>query len=221
MLNKKYVRLNSNSIVDYKENCYRNLKTIFLNKKYYQAVLDENQNNRRNIDDKIKNINNKIDELQLKIREINNEIARIEVDVYTCYYNYEHLLKNRMYCFDDFKNDRIDINEHYKINKEIDINLENYKKRYDNLVVKLNLLKEKKNYLNGILNKYMKDKKELLGIRKEYCNGILLARNNIRICNFNIDSVNETLENIDILYFSGEDEALEKKVQPKIKKLKK
>ena len=67
----------------------------------------------------------------------------------------------------------------------------------------------------------MKDKKELLGIRKEYCNGILLARNNIRICNFNIDSVNETLENIDILYFSGEDEALEKKVQPKIKKLKK
>lgn len=221
MLKKKYVRLNSNSVAYYKENCYKKLKTIYINKKYNQAILDKNQDNRRNIDDKIKDVTNKIDELQLKISEINNEIARIKVDVYTCCYNYEYLFKSRMTCFDDFKNDRIDFYEHRKANEEIDTNLEFYKNKYDKLIVKLNLLKEKKNYLSSILNKHMKDKKKLLGIRKEYCNDILLARNNIHICNLNIDSINETLENIDVLYFSGEGEVLEKKVQPKIKMLKK
>ena len=221
MLKKKYVRLNSNSVVDYKENCYKKLKVIFLNKKYYQFVLDKNQDNRRNIDDKINDIINKINDLQLRISRINNEIARIEVDIYTCCYNYECLFKSRMSSFSEFKCDKIDIDTHYIINEEIDVNLENYKNRYDKLVLKLNLLKEKKSYLNDVLKKYINDKKEFLRIRKKYHNIVSLARKNIQICNFNIDSVNETLENIDILYFSGEDNVLEKKVQPKIKKLKK
>ena len=58
-------------------------------------------------------------------------------------------------------------------------------------------------------------------MRKFIDRNISIAKKNIDICNYNIDSVNETLENIDILYFSGETHVLETEVQPKAKKYKK
>ena len=48
-----------------------------------------------------------------------------------------------------------------------------------------------------------------------------VAKKNIDICKYNIGSVDDTLEKIDMLYFSGEEKISEREIQPKIKKLKK
>lgn len=221
MFKKNYINLNSRNVVNYKGRCYNALDLILSNKKYNQDVIVVNQNNKNNIDIKIASIIDKINELLVIIAEMNNKLARLEVDIYACSYNYNNLSKNRVNSFNEFKQGNISANEHRVINNDIDNNLEMYKKEYEELIAKFKELTEKRNHLRHVLNKYKNEKSELVSIRKEYCKNISLAKKNIEICNCNIDSVNKTLENIDMLYFSGEENILENQLQPKIKKMKK
>ena len=218
---KNYVNINSKNIMSYKGNCYNILDTIISNKKECQHTLNDYLDKKSNVDKKIDSLNEKIIDLLCKINELNVQIAKIEVDIYTCSYNYNTLSKQRMHSFNDFKNDLIDVFEHKTINIGIDANLEKYKQQYDNLVSEYNILNERKKYLKDIYLKHKNNKKNLLVTRKSICRNIYITNKNIHICNYNIDRVNETIENIDILYFSGENNVLENKVQPKIKKLKK
>ena len=57
------------------------------------------------------------------------------------------------------------------------------------------------------LKEYKNEKKELVKTRKN--------------CFKKIEHANETLENIDMIFFSGKDCALERQVKPKIKRMKK
>lgn len=218
---KNYVNINSKNVMSYKGNCYNMLDTITHNKKEYQIIFDDYLDRRNDTDKKIESINDKISDLLGKINELNYQIANLEVDIYTCSYNYESLSKQRMNSFNAFKNDLIDIDEHKAINIDIDANLKKYKQKYDSLIVKYNILKERKKHLKEVYSNYKKNKKDLLTVRKFIDRNISIAKKNIDICNYNIDSVNETLENIDILYFSSETHVLETEVQPKTKKYKK
>ena len=218
---KKYVTIDSKKIISYKGKCYNVLDTILSKKRDYQDVLKGYLDKKSDIDKKINSLNEKIIDLICKINELNDQIARLEVNIYTCSYKYESLSKQRMHSFNDFKNDLISINDHKKINIEIDDNLEMLKKQYDRLVSEFNILNERKNHLKDICLKYKNQKKELLIARKRYSKNISIAKANIDVCNSNMDSVNKTLENIDMYYFSDTEEVLEDKIHPKVKKYKK
>ena len=107
MFKKNYVSLNPRDIVGYKGNCYNILDEILSSKKYYQNTIVINQNIKNDIDIKIVKIIARIKELLKEITEMNNKIATLEVDIYTCKYNYDKLSNNRENYFNDFKQENI------------------------------------------------------------------------------------------------------------------
>ena len=54
MLKRNYIKLNSKKVVNYKRLCYEMLNDILIDKKYYQKLVDNNQDNLVILDDKIK-----------------------------------------------------------------------------------------------------------------------------------------------------------------------
>ena len=54
-----------------------------------------------------------------------------------------------------------------------------------------------------------------------YQRNLSITIHNIKLCNFNIDSINNTLENIDVYYFNGDEYVPVKNIQPKVKKMRK
>ena len=219
MFRRKGIKINSVNVDTYKNNCYSLLDSILVSKKKQKNTIIYYSNKNNDVEEQLVNINDEIKKVSSMIRELNSKISKIEVEIYTCSYNYEILSKQRTCSFDEFKNDQISIEEHKSINVKIDNILKNYKQEYDDLCKEIELLKNKMIYYRNTYYKYIREKKELLEIKKDCKKNILIAKKNINICDYNIDSVNKTLEDIDILYFNDEEEVLEKKIQPKIKKL--
>lgn len=221
MLKQKYVSVSKKTVLDYKCACYKELNKVISSRSYYQEKAHVYQKKVESWDESIECISFKIEQVLRDIKIINDEINILNDSLYSCSYNYESLSKKRMKSFNDFKNDKISLEKHKVINREIDLRLDSYKNEYDKLVDKYNALKGKKQSLMRLCDLYKKDKEDIIFARKKDNKCLKIANNNIQICNDNIDIINYTLENIDQVYFSDEDKVLERKIQPKVKKLRK
>ena len=195
-----YIELNSDIINTQREMLSNQLSSTINNKKFYLGLIEFYSKNIELLDVELKgNL--------ILINEILDEINKVEDKIELLY-----LSKSKVEDERDFM-----LNNYSKIDIEV---FDSYRLDYNEMSNILNNLIEERTRLERKYETLLADRKEIVTEIKLNKKHNSICEKNVIRCDYNIESITKSLNNIDNVYFISNDKISKRFITPKVKKLK-
>lgn len=195
-----YIELNSDIINTQREMLSNQLSSTINNKKFYLGLIEFYSKNIELLDVELKSN-------LILINEILDEINKVEEKIELLYLSKSKVKYERDFMLDNYS--------------EIDIEVfDNYRLDYNEMSNILSNLIEERTRLEKKYRSLLSDRKEIVTEIKLNKKHNSICEKNVIKCDYNIESITKSLNNIDNIYFISNDKISKRFITPKVKKLK-
>lgn len=196
---KKKIDLTTQNIENYTNMCKNYLSSCISDKRYYLGLATYYSREYDLINNELRGILIVIENVINEINKLNKRIALLEHDKVILGYNSNVQLGNADVIINKVNDDR------YNYNKIVD---------------ELNKLTRYRDELRENLKDNKDRKNVLVSEKKKYNRKLNKNRNNIKICEYNIDNSYKVLSRLDNIYLIKIDKVSESYITPKVKRIK-